>query len=233
MAPGSADRLQVALHTAAGEVRAQRVLDVTALGAGTRFARRGAPPCGVGDRVTLTVSSPEVPAPLRVEATVVSRLDSGSAREYGLRFERAGLRGRVPAHFHRLFNRRGAWRAAEPDPARPVAVEFSLPEEEHGRHLATARLKNISATGLAALTPARAAAALADCDLVMVSMRLPPRAAALRLAAWIRNRRAGGGEIHYGLLFDPRRTEDFLAQEEEIVEYVLARYEDALEHRLQ
>ena len=232
VAPGDEDGLQVTLHTEAGEVSGDEIVDVTIEGAGARFESGGTPALVVGDAATLRFNSPALNEPVEVSATVVARKEVELHRHYSFRFEGHELERALPREFYRLFNRRGAYRAAEPSDSSPIQVTMKVAAEADGEQVASAKLKNISATGLGALADADTASRLEGITLVEISLQLPDVPRTLRLAAWIRNQETTDDNVYYGLMFDSKRTEDFLEQLEEIGDYVMCRYRESVADRI-
>jgi len=232
VAPGDEDELQVSLQTEAGEASGDEIVDVTIEGAGARFESSGTPALVVGDSATLRFNSPTLNETVEVSATVVARKEVEPYRHYSFRFEGHELDRALPREFYRLFNRRGAYRAAEPNESSPIQVTMKVAAEEGGEELGSGKLKNISATGLGALADAETASQLEGIALVEISLQLPDVPRTLRLAAWIRNRETTDDNVYYGLMFDSKRTEDFLEQLEEIGDYVMCRYRDSVVDRI-
>jgi len=238
VSPQPGDELSLAILSPIGEARSARIVDLTIEGAGIRFASAGQPALGEGDRAKLLFSSPRLPSPVELEAVVVAQVEGGPYTHYGLRFERVEQEPPpAPGDFYRLFNRRGAYRGAEPDPNDPIEVGIVGPKGRPKRgprrggwaELGRARLINISATGMSVVAEGDLDAALAGAEQVDVRVRLPPEHNEMCLAVSVRYRLAEGEGARYGLAIDPKRTEEYLDKEEEIVEYVMRRYSETLE----
>ena len=218
----------LAVSMVAGEVNApaEEIVDITLHGAGTRFALPDAPNLSDGDHVILVFTSPRLEAPVEVEATVTGRQEHAELRHFSFRFEQTeGLERELPAEFYRLFNRRGAYRAAQfEDP-----VELGMRSDAQSAQDTRARLKNISATGLGAIAEPAAEESLGEAESVELALKLPGRDRTLRIHAWIRNREHLDDRVYYGLMFDAARTDHFLEMREEIVDYVLCRFQEQYE----
>ncbi len=230
--PDSADEMAVTLQTPSGQRSAAAVIDINVDGAGTRFASNEAIALGIGERVKLSLSSSRFSAPVELEATVVGKKERESEQDYSFHFQGQGNADtQFPHEFYEMFNRRGAYRAVEPENESPIDVGLRIPDSTGVRNVGTARLMNISATGMGAMAAPSTDQAMGDNQFVEISLGLPPNMAAINLAAWIHNRELQDKGIYYGLKFDARRSPDFLAMEEEIVDYVMCRYYDKMQQR--
>jgi len=227
--PTGQDRLEFVMCSEPGRPTAREIVDITIEGAGTRFPKEGTPALAVGDSVKLCISSPDLPRDVEVGATVAARSDSAENQCYRFKFEgRKLLERELPEDFYRIFNRRGAYRAAAFDGDPAVEVGLNALDTSPKRVTATARLRNISATGLGALIDSDADRDFTGVRSVEITVRLPDSDKTLRLAAWIRNREALEDRIYYGFLFDAKSTQNYLEQEEEIVDFVLCRFQEKL-----
>lgn len=222
-------QLAVAMKTPGGETPADEVLDISIGGTKMRFARECTPALGVGNEVTLLIDSPQLRRRLALEAVLVASMETGRHREFCFRFtKRDPLAPDDATEVYNLFNRRAAFRGTDPDPENPVEVTLNPlvpPAPEAGFR---AQLGNISACGLSVLTDVEVDTALKGAKHLEVSFRLPLRERLFRMNTSIRYRAAQGDLVRYGLKLDPLRTMDFLAQAEEIVEYMIDRYDNEL-----
>lgn len=223
------DQLAVALKTPSGETRADEVLDISIGGTKTRFPRRHTPALGVGNAATLLIESPQLRRRLSLDAVLVASLETGLHREFCFRFaSKVPLGPGENAELYNLFNRRAAFRGAEPDPRNPVEVTLHPLTKGSSQATFTASLRNISACGLSILAASDVDMALAGISHLEVSFRLPFRERMFRMNTSIRYRAGHGDCVCYGLQLDPLRTMDFVSQAEEIVEYMIDRYDDEL-----
>ncbi len=230
--PDSADEMAVTLQTLSGQHSAAEVIDINVDGAGTRFASDEAIALGIGERVKLSLSSSRFSAPVELEATVVGKKERESERDYSFHFQGQGkIDTEFPQEFYEMFNRRGAYRAVEPENENPIDVGLRIPDSAGIRSVGIARLMNISATGMGALAEPDTDQVMGDNQFVELSLGLPPNMTAINLGAWIHNREVQEQGIYYGLKFDAQRSQDFLAMEEEIVDYVMCRYYDKMQQR--
>ncbi len=228
--PDSADNMAVTLRTPSGQQSAAEVVDINVDGAGTRIASGEAIALGIGERVRLSLSSSRFSAPVELEATVVGKKERESEQDYSFHFQGQGdVETQFPQEFYEMFNRRGAYRAVEPENENPIDVGLCIPDSAGVRSVGTARLINISATGMGAMAKLSTDQAMGDNQFVEISLGLPPNMTAINLGAWIHNREFQDKGIYYGLKFDARRSRDFLAMEEEIVDYVMCRYYDKMQ----
>lgn len=222
-------QLAVAMQTPSGEAQADEVVDISIGGTKTRFPRENTPALGVGNAATLLIDSPHLRKRLALDAILVASMETGLHREFCFRFAaRNPLGPGEDPEVYSLFNRRAAYRGAEPDPANPVEVTLYPLSRARSSEGLTARLRNISACGLSILTDSEVDMALAGINQLEVSFRLPLRERLFRMNTSIRYRAGHGDFVCFGLKLDPLRTVDFLAQAEEIVEYMIDRYDREL-----
>ncbi len=225
--PEAKEHLELAIGDTDDRAIADEIVDITIEGVGSRFSLEGTPSLSVGDPVTMSINSPELPQPIELRATVTSRIEDRQNRHYSFHFDgESGLEKRLPKQYFHLFNRRGSYRAPHPEREPPIDVEISTSGTQSQPLTATARLDNISTTGLGAVADHEVAESLAEADSIQIALRFPESNRTLNITAWIRNRREYGDVVYYGLMFDSVRTSDYLDKEEEIVEYVLCRYRE-------
>lgn len=222
-------QLSIALKTSSGETQADEVLDISIGGTKTRFLREHTPALGVGNAATLLIDSPQLRKRLSLSAVLVASMETGLHREFCFRFvSKDPLGPGESTESYSLFNRRAAFRGAEPDPGNPVEVTLHPLADEASQTTFTAQLRNISACGLSIVAESGVDMALAGISDLEVSFRLPFRERTFRMNTSIRYRAGHGDVVCYGLKLDPLRTMDFLAQAEEIVEYMIDRYDEEL-----
>ena len=226
--PDDAHRLDIAVKTEDGKAFRGEVLDVAIDGAGTRFERETGPVFGLGHSVALIFSAPWLDEPIEVSGKVRSRIELGEYRQYRYSFEfdqSAELQKRLPEGVFRLFNRRCAYRTS-PDPAKPVAVVIKPPGV--GMAKVTARLKDISVSGLALLVDPEAENTLGELDVIEMSFRLPTSDQDFQLVGWIRSRELVNEHARYGVEFDDKRSKHFARRRDEIFAYVADRQRQEL-----
>jgi hypothetical protein len=224
--------LGLLVRTAVGNTFAAEVLDLSNKSVVVRFPRNDMPILFISEQATLLFSSAQLPEPISVEANVRSRTETQLHRRYALQFtESIQSRTRVSGELQRLFNRRGTYRVAL-DAKESVEVVIQIPERGGLNSLFTARLKDISATGLRIEAPLDVDAVLAEHEQLEASFNLPASAAALKLVAWIRNRISEGDAVGYGLEFDAKHSENFHQQQNEIIDYVMRRQRGELRTRM-
>ncbi len=227
--PDDAHRLEVTVRTEDGKAFRGEVLDVTIDGAGTRFERETGPVFGLGHSVTLIFSAPWLDEPVEVSAKVRSRVERGKSRHYRYGFvldQSVELEKRLPGGVFRLSNRRVAYRVS-PDPTKPVAVAIKVPGARTPK--VTARLKDISVSGLALLVDPEAESTLGELDVIEMSFRLPTSDKDFQLVGWIRSRELVNEHARYGVEFDDKRSKHFARRRDEIFAYVADRQRQELQ----
>ncbi len=203
------------------------LMDVSASGAGIRFAGDEFPTFAIGQEVDLVFTSRRFSTPVTVAARVQHRSeelddDDEVTRRYGFRFlEPQQLEGTLPSELREFFNRRQMVRVA-PDPSRPVSITVE-PRGAGGRGpLLEARVYNISIMGVGVSLEAEAEQLLADTTEVTVTLQLPDVRKPISLDARIRYRRLVGRRLHYGLEFDQTATQ-FKRKQKALSKYVVKR----------
>jgi PilZ domain len=208
---------------------ADEVLDVSARGA---CARVQAPvtPIARGERVEVSLGTGAGPT-VDVEAVVASARTTARGYRYGLRFLNEATAPQPGEQaFHRTFNRRGLQRATDLADARPLMVLLLAEGVTGAAHSARALLRNISASGLGAITDLAAASWLTRDQDLRAGFTLPGAGRPLDLGARLRSRHAVGSSVYVGLAFEPRRTRAYLEQAEEIVAFVIGRQQGERVH---
>jgi c-di-GMP-binding flagellar brake protein YcgR len=201
------------------------VVDVTAEGAGVRFALGTAPNIAIGQRVELEFASQQQKI-LTVPAFVRFRREEETVRRYGLEFlDRELVETQLPPALARLFNRRGAFRV-RPDPARPIAVTLEGFVTHGSVERTTVDVIDLSVTGMAVTVDSRFEQAFTGNVELRVSMEVPGYPDDLNLGAVIHYRKLAREGVHYGIGFDPSRTANFEKQRRAIMDYVVRRYRE-------
>ena len=225
LAPEREAALKAVLKSGLKEVPATEVSDLNSQGAGVNFRLADKPLPEVGGNVVLSFFSSAWKRPVLVKATVASRSETRSYCRYGLRFlEEVRAESEEDADLFRLFNRRGAYRAVQPDEAEPIDVSLTQVEPGGLSDTIEAQLKNISTTGIAVVVGAEIGDKLHVGSVVNASFRLFPSGEVVKVVAEPRNREESTDVVVYGFRFNPNRTENYLDQIEEITEYVMERY---------
>lgn len=222
-------RLTLTVKSRSGEAYAGgEVTDAPDDGVILRFSQACPPTLSVGEGVILSCRLPQRRMPVELDATVVSRVETDAGRRYRLRFDQQGDGPEeVSRQFYRYVNRREADRV-EPDAEHRVEVTLRVTGEQTGALTVTGFLKDISATGLSVLTQQTVDLALAGVERLEVSLRLPTSSRIVRLAARICSRMLEGRAVSYALQFESERCTEFLAQQEDIMDYVMARLIESL-----
>lgn len=219
---GEAHGLEVAVTTACGETFAGKLLNLTMEDAAASFPRDAGPALPVGPLTTLILTSSWLHTPIRVNASVTSRVENGALRNYRYRFkfDSEEVKERVSREVERMRNQRTANRV-KPPPAERVAIKLRLPARESSESFeTTGYLKDISTGGVGVLVNSRTESVFAATDLIEISFQLPPSSKTVQLTGWIRHRQLQGRRVSYGLEFDTERSENFALQLDEIAKYI-------------
>ena len=225
--PGQANQVEVAVWTDTGNGLVGEVVDVSAQGVALRVPRNIAPVLSLGQNVSFPFTPRTQAEPVALRATVRSRNRVGKHWRYGFEFELDNMRGmRFAEEFYGLFNRRDAFRveplAEEPIPVTIANLDGSLPP------IAIAQLCNVSATGLGIRFSSNADPTLADDAILHTMLRPPTSPCSLKLAGRIRHRTLRGDTVCYGLQFDPKHSEQFERDHENLVDYIIHRQLEGL-----
>ncbi len=212
------------------------IIDVSIDGAGISLPAESDLVLEVEQQVDLVFTSPKLQASVALQGIIRSRreLDDGRLR-YGLRFEPSGhLQTLLESELFRVFNQRGAYRV-ELEESEPIDVQMRAVESDSGEvaaDAATARLKDISATGMGILVDRDVNVRFEGAALLELSFTLPDVRNELRVVAYVRNRRPIEDLYCYGLEFDEQRSNRFVKQQDDILDFVMRRQRQALATRV-
>jgi len=224
--PQDLDDLEVSLETDNGEALAYEIVDVNVGGIGARFPYNNTPPLAIGDEITLAISSPRLQRKVKIQASVMSAVSMSPMRYYSFEFKQVDdALSDIDQEFFRLFNRRSTYRGAEPDPREPVTVFVNLATKDSDAEDIIANLRNISASGLGICADPEFKSSIDGIDTVEVTLRLSENTQPLKLIASIRYEAEHEGHICYGMKIDPNKTANYLDKAEEIVQYMLSRFD--------
>lgn len=229
IAPETDVWLAVEVRAGSQQVHSGEVTDAPRGGVGMRFAQAHAPQLPVGKQVVLALTSAYLGKSVELPAMVLVRAERDGFRHYSFRFDsQAAYSREVAKAFYRLFNRRHADRV-EPRLRERVGVYIETFDQRDGRSPLPVDLRDISATGMSIVAAAEADYVLADEERVRARINLPTRDSALSLVAWIRSRSLEGDSVAYALRFDPQQSQEFSAQQEAIMDYVMGRLMEELQ----
>ena len=194
------------------------VLELSLTGAVVHFSLARRPTFFVGERVALDVRCET--GPVLVFATVRSRVELDGCRRFDLAF---GGRPKGGVSLHRelfLINRR---KATHVEPGAPVPVDLQTLDRVVRT---TGRMRDVSANGIAVVLDPPVEKALSCVLEADVTFMLPGQDQASRFRGWIRNRHQLDDEdsVCIGLCFDPKSSPDFVSQQRDIHNYVVARH---------
>lgn len=219
---GQDNQVEVAIWTDSGDGLVGEVMDVSAQGVAIRVSRNSAPVLSLGENVAFPFTPRSQTEPVALRATVRSRNLLDKYWRYGFEFQlKCTLNMRFAEEFYGLFNRRNAFRV-KPLPDESISVNItgldaSVPS------IATAKLNDVSATGLSVLIPLTIDPTLAKNATLRTALRPPTSSRALKLAGRIRHRTAHNSTVCYGLQFEPAQCEQFEQDHEELVDYIIHR----------
>lgn len=230
MTPGDEDQLEVAIWTDSGDSLAGEVVDISPQGVALCVPRSRAPVLSLGESVAFPFTPQSQTNPVALRATVRSRRLMGKRWRYGLEFQlKDTLNMRFAEEFYGLFNRRHAFRV-KPLPEEPIAVTIT-DLNTAASPTATARLHDVSATGLSVVISSNNEPSLADDEVLQTTLRPPTSQRSLTLAGRIRHRTQQGSNLLYGVQFDPQYTEQFEQDHEMLVDYIIHRQlQDLADH---
>ena len=193
------------------------VLELSLTGAVVQFGLTRRPTFFVGERVALDVRCEA--GPVLVFATVRRRVELDECRRFDLAF---GGRPKASVSPHRelpLINRR---KATHVEPGAPVQVDLQTLDQVIQT---TGRMRDVSANGIAVVIDPPVEKALSGVLEADVTFTLPGQDQASRFRGWIRYRHQLNDEdgVCIGLCFDPRSSPDFVSQQRDLHDFVVAR----------
>ncbi len=223
--PTSTDQLEIDVVAKGNHIAIDEIIDITINGASVRILDDQPASLSAGEKVTLNVKSPELAQRTDIEATVISHEERDGAQHCRLTFDQTeDILHRASREFFRLFNRRTAYRGIKPSEDDRVEFEIGLPD--HGNAYQRVRLNNLSSTGACITVDGSLDDLLKLYEQITVRLQLPDNPRSIELPAELRNRHEKDGGILYGLQFDWTLADDPLGEAEEVLEYVLTKFED-------
>ncbi|TDJ61602.1 MAG: PilZ domain-containing protein [Proteobacteria bacterium] len=228
--PISTDNLALALVRDNRNHIPHEVADITSKGASVRFVKGRAPPLVTGDKILVSIESPNLDGKATIMATVVFTGDSTTERLIGLAFDGTDdLEGRGSDSFFQLFNRRVAYRGVEPLSAAELpAVVMPLASAHDDKPVFPVTVRNISATGICLIVGKDPDAFMSERVNIRLSLTLPGQRSARQIRTRVCYRTVVADKIYYGCHFDWQETPNALQILEDLKEYTLDRFDDEL-----
>jgi len=240
--PGKDLDLRVEATTANRGVLRGRVIDINLEGAAVAFAKADNPDLGVGKIIPIKILSEERQRSLRLEAQVMSRRDIDKTRRFGFKFV-SEIEGHLTKELSQLFNQRRDVRV-RPNPDEPVEVGVDTEEigkdPEHPLNVSItgeekqldAKLWDVSAGGMRILVRNREVEHLKLGDSVSTFLWMPGKESRrIEMTAEVRYVASAGRGVFLGLAFKEAGTDDFVAKQKYIMEYVMARQREDIQRR--
>lgn len=204
--PESSELFAVAVVRSLSILVPGQVVDLSVGGISVFFEHGCDPIFALKDTVQLRLTSPHLKEPLSEPCLVRYRAETRQGRFYGLEFlDWLGLLARLPTKLAGHFNQRGHYRV-EPDPNQPVPVRLQADARSAP---VSARLRDLSVTGISCLAASEAERTLADAFQVKVSLRLPDSPEVLDFHGNIIRRDLVPTGVCYAVFFDAKLTARF------------------------
>ena len=212
--PGPNDALPVDLVLPGGMTYPARVVDLCCGGVGLYFPEGMAPQAAPGEIVYLRIYLADLSDPLMVASRVRHAKGATDGRVVGVEIvDWLGLLARLPEDLKGFFTRRQGFRVS---PKHPKRVEVYL----EGLDLtARGHLRDISEMGLSFQVPSNMETALMDVPRVSVSF-CPFRSQRVSFTGTIIHRSLCEEGVSCGILFDPKRTENFERNQAVVAKYL-------------
>ena len=216
--------LQLMLPNADGADYSGKLIDVSSSGAGARFEESHCPSLAVGQEIDLHFTSRRFKTPITVAARVQHRGEEQGFRRYGFRFlQPQQLDAYLAPDMRHLFNRRKTMRVSL-NPFEHIATTLGTQSGVS----AEVRLHDLSTDGVKVSLETVLEPQFTDTTVVTISIRLPDVRHEISLAGVIRYRLLVGNRIHYGIMFDAERSDDFRRRQDAIGKFVAKRRLDDL-----
>ena len=214
----SSGNFEVEVKTSSGHCYTGEAVGASVEGIGVRFPKRPGTVLTIGEPVTLSFRLPHLSHRIELGATPTNSLAQASCWRYGFQFnDKLDAPAEFAARFYRVFNRRRAYRV-EPNSASAVEVTVVA-----GETAQTAKLDNISATGIALSIDGDSVEPLARSERWVLSFCLPDTEERLTMVATVRHSDRTRQQRSYGLEFNPNETEHFEIQQQVIMDFVMRR----------
>ena len=206
-------------------IEAGSAVDIAINGAAARFALRADDPdLAAGDSVTLIFSATVLPQPTAITATVIACDDADGVRHARFYFNPADAESAAPhGNAFSLFNRRAAYRGITmPDGERlGASLRIGVAEPDD------VDLLNLSTTAAWIGADDKLDALLEPDAAVALHLKLPADEGRRVIPARVGDRVRRGDALLYRLEFDWSRTDDPATEAEQVLEYILSRFESA------
>ena len=200
------------------------LIDLSASGAAVLMRRASsedlaALTTGADVRLTFDVAGSDPIAD--VAAVVRSVRDSEDGRVFGVEIvDGKMLHNRLPAGVSAAFNRRRHFRLEFLDDSAPEVEVRALPDGAPG----TARLGNLSVSGCLLLFEPGHAPKLESS--LRVSFELPGMGDQFNFHGIVRSAYDSKGSVRCGIEFDAKRSENFMAQEQQLSHFIVKRQQE-------
>ena len=199
-----------------GNSHSGEVVGATVEGTGALFSQDTAPRLEMGEQIKLVFSAPDLREQIEIDATVASCLVQSTRWRYGFRFQkRVEAPENAATPFYRIFNRRRTHRLV---PEAEHFVPISLDTTEGAIE---GLMRDISAIGAGVVSEAALSVEQMEADSISLSFHPPGGERALCFGTRVRHHIIDEGLHRYGLEFDQATTNDFEAQQREIMQYVM------------
>ena len=225
--PDSDEELDLEMLAKRQQLIRAEVADVAIGGAQVRYGSADTPKLVNGDRVILTMTSSRYDFDGTVPARVVATSEGSKERIVHLSFEHEDVRlNKRSDEFFELFNRRATYRGVEPDPSADLNATVS-PQASGTESLNEfpVSIRNISNFGVSLAVDPDTDRALHSHLNLRLSLELPGDDSAKSITCRVRHRSAVGGLFYYGCEFDWGATLNSLVVVEDLVAYMLERFE--------
>jgi len=222
--------IEVRILAEGGKSIVARVHTVSSGGIGVHLPSELASFLFVSQKVQVEFGGGPIVKPLTVRAIVKHHLPEKGLHRYGLEFvDRQSFDEELLNRaLHGLFNRRGAYRVRPESGAKIPVLLQSQPQGVRGSGI----MADISVTGIGLVVTPDVEAQFRGIDRFILSFRLPGILEAVTLDGILRYRTLDKDEVRCGLVFDPRRSDQFRRQEAAILEYVMRRQREILARRM-
>ncbi|MBT8446351.1 MAG: hypothetical protein HKO62_03330 [Gammaproteobacteria bacterium] len=206
-------------------IDAGSAVDIAINGAAARYPGRDEDPLlTAGDSVTLIFSAAVLPQPTAITATVVACDYEDGVRHARFYFNAAEAESTAPPReAFALFNRRSTYRGISmPDGEHlgaSVSIDYNEPDD--------VELLNLSTTAAWIGADDMLDQVLEPDAVVGLHLRLPSDTQPRVIPARIRDRIERGEALLYKLEFDWSRTADPAVEAEQVLEFILSRFESA------
>jgi len=221
--PAQSTRLSAWVAAADARLLPGAVEDLSACGLRLCFKPQKNPRCVLGTVVNIRLNSNRLLAPLTVPSLVIYRGETTEGLVYGFEFiDWLGLLQALPDEVKALFNQRRDHRVT-PRRDRPVVVTLwptcsSLEAKVHAQ--------DVSTTGLSFVIGGELESALAEVEVVDLTLRLPSAGEDLCFTGKILSRALTSEGVRYGLCLVEDGRKDFERRVTALSAYVASRHRE-------